>query len=64
MQLVFNQDVSNPDLGLNFLAGYHFDTGFAFNISYGFGLANLSNSTADGSIKNQAIGLSISFFFK
>ena len=59
-------DVKNPDFGFNFLAGYQFSQGFALNVNYGLGLANLSNDDAGVNLKtkNQVLSFSLTYFIK
>ncbi|HJP62147.1 MAG TPA: porin family protein [Mucilaginibacter sp.] len=59
-------DVKNPDFGFNFLAGYQFSQGFALNVNYGLGLANLSNEDAGVNLKtkNQVLSFSLTYFIK
>jgi hypothetical protein len=61
-----SDDVKNPDYGVNFLAGYQFSQGFAINVNYGLGLANLSNDDAGVNLKtkNQVLSFSLSYFIK
>jgi len=58
-------DVKNPDFGVNFLAGYELKQGLTINVGYGLGLANLANGGTDvGKIKNQLFSVSLGYFFK
>ncbi len=58
-------DVANPDFGINILAGYRLESGLAFNVNYGYGLANLNNDKSSGyTVKNSVTSISIGYFFQ
>jgi len=52
------------DAGLNFMAGYQLKQGFAIDVNYGLGLANLSNGNNTSNTKNSVVGISLGYFFK
>jgi len=57
-----NNDLKPFDIGFNFGAGVNIK-GLQITTQYGLGLANLSTS-ADATIKNKVIGISITSFFE
>ncbi len=59
-----DNDVKNPDYGVDFLAGYELSQGFTINAGYSLGLANLANGSQGGTTKNQVISFSLGYFFK
>jgi len=56
-------DIHNPDFGVNFIGGYQFTSNVTLSIQYGLGLQNLSNNPIVR-IHNQALGFSVGYFFK
>jgi hypothetical protein len=56
-------DVKNPDLGVNFLIGFKFSQGYSIGAQYGLGLSNLSNEGDGSKIKNQVISFTVGYFF-
>jgi hypothetical protein len=59
-----DNDVKNPDYGVNFLAGYELSQGLTINAGYSLGLANLANGSNGVKTKNQVISFSLGYFFK
>jgi hypothetical protein len=61
--------LSNPDLGVNILAGFRFNSGLFFSAGYEIGLANLETNDAKESdpgskFNTRSAHLSIGYFFK
>ena len=56
-------EIHNPDFGINFIGGYQFASNVTLSVQYGLGLQNLSNET-QVRIHNQALGFSLGYFFK
>lgn len=58
-----DDDIANPDFGINLLGGYKFASNLAISGGYSFGLANLSN---DNTVKihNKGFRFSLTFFVK
>ena len=56
-------EIKNPDFGINALAGYQLNNGFAISAGYGLGLTNLSNKD-NSKVKNQGFNFSLGYFFK
>jgi len=56
-------DIHDPDFGINFLGGYQFEGNVTLSAGYGLGLSSLSNTT-DVAIHNRVLSFSIGVFFK
>ena len=56
-------EIHNPDFGINFIGGYQFTSNVTLSMQYGLGLQNLSNNPIVR-IHNQALGFSLGYFFK
>jgi len=56
-------DIHDPDFGINFLIGYQFEGNVTLSAEYGFGLSSLSN-TPEATIHNRVLGFSLGYFFK
>ena len=56
-------DVKNPDFGVNFLVGFKFSQGYSIGANYGLGLSNLSNGGNDSKVKNQVVSFTLGYFF-
>jgi hypothetical protein len=63
-----DDDLSNPDLGVNILAGFRFNSGLFFSAGYEIGLANLETTQAKDSdpgskFNTRSAHVSIGYFF-
>jgi hypothetical protein len=56
-------DIHDPDFGINFLAGYQFEGNVTLSAGYGIGLSSLSN-TNEVAIHNRVLSFSLGYFFK
>jgi len=57
-----SNDVKNPDYGINLLGGIQLKNHILFSVGYGFGLANLDN-TSGSTTKNNVFRLSVGYSF-
>jgi hypothetical protein len=56
-------EIHDPDFGINFLGGYQFEGNVTLSAGYGLGLSSLSNTT-EVAIHNRLLSFSIGVFFK
>ncbi len=58
-----NQDMKRFDAGVNFLAGYRFNSGLLLNAGYGLGLTNLDPGNTDRTYSNRVWSFGLGFQF-